>query len=390
MSIYSILKKFDIFGIKPTLFINGEKNFKNPITIFISILFFLSVICFLVGYILDLLSRKNMILETSNYFNTTSSVDINRHPFLIYFTNDRGEIVSNRTFTFQARLSYLYSENEKIYKIETEIPVEQCSLEKHFKNQPERILDLVKKTPYKQSHCIYQDKNLNLLGHYGNIFYPYNYLKLSVYKCVNGSITDGNFTITRNDCAPEEEIESTLKDIFFAWKMINYDVHHKETDPLITYWRGHTFPVSSTIDTDIFSHLNKIIYHSDDDYFVKSENTYEGFQFEDSVPYFSLRNSSRFFIFRLMNSEKDLIYRRTYWKIWDLFAVIGGSYKMLFIIFSILTYFLNLYIKRKYYEYSTGEFYNNKKNWILNEDDHDIERNFKSTLDVKNIFDKLN
>lgn len=346
-SIKNLISNSDIFGQKIKLLLNNKEKSKTFCGGFFSIilLVFLSAL-FLIN-LLDIIYKKNPVVSIEQQVSqefASFSLDKNTFPFaLVLFDSDNNLINIPNYFRFKVSLL-------KSGKV----------IGKGFgKNISEKILNLTKckndlfPLDLQAEYDAYNISNYLCMENSGNFdnknltIDGSSYLSISLSICVNESSSSGLI------CAPIEEILNFLKtrnlffNIFFQNSYIN------------TYDSSDTFnPVKYTLEkfqkslkfnyskNFVFSLKNEILI-SDTGLILPSQHEYSSTSFTpdefsyDETEIFPGQKIKNLIEVNFLSSNRKTLYHRSFPRIQNLIANIGGLTYILKIFFSCLCFFFS-------------------------------------------------
>ena len=354
--IFELFIYLDIFGTKPRFLIDGYKSQRSYIGAFISIICCSCVFMFFIYFFEKILSHSKPNMVVSNLIDDL--------PDKYYFNDDFVFAISlqfpNYTNYVNERIYFLklydveyhfLEDNSYIFK-EKEIPISLCS-NYNIKVLPEYFGGL----NLKQLYCA-NFSGYYLEGEYGQK--KWRTLNFKFSKCINFS----NY----NNCLNQEEIDKYLQsgyvDIFMTDKMI---VPKDFKNPTKIYGKNIFDSINGKEYMDYWIYLKRLEVQTDegivfDQIVKKSVLSYE----KTSKMKYSLLDETFLQVILRISINKD-IYDRTYMKLQEALANVGGMVKIIFTIGEILNYLTKIILYRNYIlQFFNMDYFkaitNNKKN----------------------------
>ena len=391
----NLIRKIDYLSYEThlTLNENGDKIYKTiigGILSLMSIIFSFGFSCYIFH---RLLYKKDAKIITS--IQKKSNVTIfnsDKFPFLFRLSDSYSNKIPNENL-FNVSLYFWYStydseKNEITQKYE-KVKTEKCDIDKHFgeyKHLFNNIPDL------KTFFCpIERLTNQTITGIYGDHSF-FSYYSFYLSKCINS--TENN-----NTCYQEETIEKFLSHSYLDVKFLSYSIDSlnlSKTTDLFVY--SDRYSISGTIYKKIWFFFNKVEYITDNGLFFPSNSIEKFHQFDRARIDVDLRNLNNeeipgtFLVGTILNSGNLYTYNRSYLKVQDYLATIGGIIK----VFSFLCQCINYYnSKNSYYRKIIKDFIienqikkknNYKSESGLEQSDVALKNSFYTPKQVKSKF----
>ena len=354
--IFELFIYLDLFGTKPRFLIDGYKSQRSYIGAFISIICCSCVFMFFIYFFEKILSHSKPNMVVSNliddlpdkyYFNDDFVFAISlQFPNYTNYVNERIYFLK----LYEVEYHFL-EDNSYIFK-EKEIPIILCS-NYNIKALPEYFVGL----NLKQLYCA-NFSGYYLEGEYGQKKWITLNFKFS--KCRNFS----NY----NNCLNQEEIDEYLQsgyvDIFMTDQMI---VPKDFKNPTKIYGKNIFDSINGKEYMDYWIYLKRLEVQTDEgiifDQIVKTSVL--SFEKTSTMKY-SLLDETFLQVILRISINKD-IYDRTYMKLQEALANVGGMVKIIFTIGEILNYLTKIILYRNYIlQFFNMDYFkaikNNKKN----------------------------
>lgn len=372
------LKKIDMFGRKTELSMNKETSYTTVLGGFLSLIMITISIVLFVNFGSDMVYRQNPTVIFSEIYT--------KNPERTYFSTENfffmfGVEAPNFTHfiddtIYEVKVTHRKFSSKANDSFSIDVPIERCR-EDHLPQKNQQLHDYfltAPKVPIENLICLQNIENYFMEGSFDSD--AYTFLEINIYVCSNA-------TRKTNDipCKPPEMINTVLEGFFALYTMDylfdpqNYENPGSNTGvdyftPLSVGIKRYTnrFISTTNVQTDdgvLFS--NSQITHSYPNY----ENDKESLLIDSSDEGMLMD-----FIFRKYHSE--MLYDRSYKKLQDVFAEIGGFTQILYLIFFVFSY---PFIAKKYYEKIINLIYNFENN--TNEQHKNIqvfEKSLRSSL----------
>lgn len=316
----SIIDLLDHLGTKPKFYFNRNRRYSSIIGAIVSMVLFCAIMVIIIYFFVEYLSGSELnVIYSKEAVSEPISLNLNKKIFMMSLT-------SNLMKPIDPRIAYLTGmfisyEFEKV--IATPIPIENCSLDRHFS---ERSKELIKSYDVSFFKCISPEFNMSLLFDEINLNGGYFYIYIT--KCKG--VTQDN-----RACFPEEEINQALSNSSYTMSFITENdkiSHFNETHPIIPRPLMTNMQISTSIFYDYFFYWKKIEYKSDKGFFYSEWKHYVGWMFDNSNTRSIINTSTdKHYVpnsitsFQ-MNLDPDNIenYQRIYPKIQTYIASVGG------------------------------------------------------------------
>ena len=354
--IFELFIYLDLFGTKPRFLIDGYKSQRSYIGAFISIICCSCVFMFFIYFFEKILSHSKPNMVVSNliddlpdkyYFNDDFVFAIS-----LQFPNYTNYVNERIYFLKLYDVEYHFLEDNSYTFKEKEIPISLCS-NYNIKVLPEYFGGL----NLKQLYCA-NFSGYYLEGEYGQK--KWRTLNFKFSKCRNFS----NY----NNCLNQEEIDKYLQsgyvDIFMTDKMI---VPKDFKNPTKIYGKNIFDSINGKEYMDYWIYLKRLEVQTDEgiifDQIVKTSVL--SFEKTSTMKYSLLDETFLQVILRISINKE--IYDRTYMKLQEALANVGGMVKIIFTIGEILNYLTKIILYRNYIlQFFNMDYFkaikNNKKN----------------------------
>jgi hypothetical protein len=338
----SYLLYCDFLSPAPNLNIDKHSHFRSNLGAVFSMIVIFLIIAITSYFTIRMFDREDQSVIFNQIASMKVAQNLSDYPFMIML---QGYLIYDR---LTPRDYYLYSTLWRITKntttgqmqtTRTLIEYEMCDINKHFGQYKEYFENVT----YMKSHfCPVPGRNnLSLYGIYGSDD-DYSFISHNICRCVNNSALNGN----RTDCNTREELDINLKETYLSYKFLEFSIDHSDlNNPGKINFRSEAIPLSSSIFRRIWFSVRPITYITDLGYIFQEDFTQEYYQVSGYRESVDLRTEGSvpgsFSSITVYMDTKYDSYRRTYTKVQNLLANIGGIIKALFTAAQICTLVIN-------------------------------------------------
>ena len=346
--IFNILKymkyitKCDFLSRKANFTFNEEGDIKYK-TFIGGIISLFSILCSfgLCTYFLVYFFKREQVLvvlstETNLFINNSKSSEM---PILIRVTDSNSQIYENSEKLYYVTMKIWFGGTNdsdqfgKAVQYTQNISMEKCDINKHFSNYYKTLISEIDNLNSYYCPSI-RNYTQTLYGVYGSV-YPYSYYTFTIRFCDNSTFN--------NQCNSLENISTILEESYLDVIYIDYSLDSlRKTDVGIMSLRQERFMISSTMFKRIWLYLENVKYIIDKgyiftNYIIQIFYRYSSVRFDvDSRNTFK---NNYYSTLTILNSRQTSIYNKTYIKLQDLVAILGGIIKA----FTMIGTFANYY-----------------------------------------------
>jgi flagellar biosynthesis regulator FlbT len=330
----------DFFGTKPGFFINGCDTHRSIFGALISI-----VVCSIIfGFFCIFLNQ--IIKHNKPHIVHNEFIDDNPAPYVLNNNNfvftlslqypNYTNFVNEKIYTIKAKkVTYVYNEAKEYKTVETDINVYKCS-NFNFSLIPEYFKSL----NIENLYCL--DLNgVFLQGEYGKN--NWQTINVYFYKCLN--TTENN-----NTCDLEEDIEKTLMGGYIDLFITDFKVNTNDfSNPIKIYGKNLFGSISISHYSDYWLYLKRKEVISDlglifTDY---KKETCLTFDKMTETQYITEENFNFLtLIIRISTNREEVM--RTYLKLYEAAANVGGVVKIMFSIGEAINYLVKVTLYKNY------------------------------------------
>ena len=300
---------------------------------------FLLIFGILFYFLFEFIERKELKLIYNEMKINSNPVNISNSPFLFILNNSKGKPIPREYY--EIRINYWnYTKNDKDFVI-TEIPLEDCDLEKHFTE----FKDIFNSTIISDHKCLNKNFDLSLFGKYGNSESSYSFINIAINMC-NNKTTD-------NKCPSKEILETKLKNVFLSFKYIDHEINHNDLiNPVNPVVFNGLLSFNWDIHSRYFYYFRNLFYSTDLGLIIDNENTIQKYIFEKYDQSVSIRHGSALYpnltigTMTIIGNDISAIYNKSFPKLQLLISRIGGIINSIITFSQIIAYFYtkNLFI----------------------------------------------
>lgn len=346
-----IILLIDQFGYTPQFIVKKENQYHS---IFGGIT---TILLYVIGFVAFCFFAQEIFLKKSPSVNLSTQND--EHPsaiqyennfeFMIGIQNNQYKVVMNDTiFTAKGVLFKTIVNESGSYSDKIDLDLEPCS--EALKNSTNYyLLEQYELDGYyciarKQSKVGFSDLYVNEF--WGND--KFQMIQIKIYDCQNST--------TKQNCASQEEIDSFLGLTEMSVLMVDTLIQTRDyKNPFQRGIKEKFYYVSNKFQVSITEYIQHLEIISDDGLLFTTNESNDTFKIDSLIDYTIYQRDSKTMVsFSVqLNNIKEMYYRK-YYKLQDLAAQVGGIFKTLLMIFTILTQF---YSEHSYYEYLINHFF---------------------------------
>ena len=372
-----IILLIDQFGYTPQFIVKKENQYHS---IFGGIT---TILLYFIGFVAFCFFAQEIFLKKSPSVNLSTQND--EHPsaiqyennfeFMIGIQNNQYKVVMNDTiFTAKGVLFKTIVNESGSYSDKIDLDLEPCS--EALKNSTNYYL--LEQYELDGYYCIARNQSkVNFSDLYVNEFWgndKFQMIQIKIYDCQNST--------TKHNCASQEEIDSFLGLTEMSVLMVDTLIQTRDyKNPFQRGIKEKFYYVSNKFQVSITEYIQHLEIISDDGLLFTTNESNDTFKIDSLIDYTIYQRDSKTMVsFSVqLNNIKEMYYRK-YYKLQDLAAQVGGIFKTLLMIFTILTQF---YSEHSYYEYLINHFFEIK---FKNED---FQATFLKKTCLKNTKGKL-
>lgn len=342
----------DIFGKKTEFQMDQRPKFATISGGFFSLIYFGLIILLFLSFGKDMIYQTNPDTSISQILTAKpSQTTVGQNSYFFMFgiqDYNWNHFIDNSIYTVK------FIQKNKTASEDIDIPIEPCT-EAHLPVDPKLHEYFMNAAgPLENLWCIRRglDEQFLMKGSWDQA--EYNSLILSIRPCVNSTL---NSSGVQNVCKPPDQINAILKSGFFAFYSVNnlFDMRNHE-QPSKSYGLDFYVPTTTKVKKIIVRFLKTNYIHTSDDWISNSLKTEDVYSWDFDKESFELLDGVDDIVWmELRKSNYETVFTRNYKKIQNVFAEMTG---FLQIIFLVLFFVSNPFIKKEYYESLTNGIYN--------------------------------
>jgi len=374
----SFISKFDLMSVTPHLYINGKSGYKNAFGGSLTLILISFTLGFFIFFYYNLLQRNEPVIAMYNDRNTNSSYLLNTsETFLGFKLHDRfGDPFDESIYSVHAQYWQYYQE-VKNGKIElsynfTDLKVMKCS---NFKVNGNNYDLLYNTTETSDLYCLEPNQIVNIARPFGDPI-AFSYINIYFTYCSD----EKNKT---KKCKSKNELDKILSSYYFGVRFLSYYNNHQNFENPFREMISNIVELSSaSFFKRIYAYIKNSNYRSDSGLLLNDYDYYQKTMLESSKTIIDFRDSIfkggkllMQFTFTFNENGIEENYVRTYKKIKNILAEVGGLIQFVKMIFSLFIY---LYTEINF----TGNILNNKIILHFNENKDNGVFNTKKAFNI--------
>jgi hypothetical protein len=330
----------DFLSVEPRLFIKGKNRYVTSIGISLSILSMSILIVISIFFLYFFLDNEDInVLFVNGIDETQKVMDFEQKPFYFRLIESGERAIDPRLASVSLWYFYIGGAATKRVPLETE----PCSLEKHISGEMRpRIRNSLGSRNFSSYLCVKpQIYNLNMSAANSS---SYGYFNLYVSECTNS-------TSNNNSCLPRDEIKKQLlsKNLYLDFYSPSISVdHYNSTNPFTNIINGKLMKLYPDMFYWYNYYYKYTTYESDEGIVFRSKKNWYDFKFDitqkEILPALTgttyVPNTFTLIQIQIDRSGYDA-YKRSYPKLQQVFANIGGFAKIVFTISSFICKFIS-------------------------------------------------
>jgi hypothetical protein len=365
--------QLDQLGSTPDLLFSGKKRFNTLVGTLMTIVCYLASLGVAFYIIQDWIFHSKPTVCINFGSELKESVDISSYPFAFVIMSDMLQPLPDSDRIYSVEPIYRDATSKETYSY----PLQKCDPDKHFG----KYKSLFSNISYLANHyCIPANQSkADLRGSYGSA----NELQINIdfTKCINGTNNDaiGTYRTNVSNCQSAGELEKSLNEVYIQVLFIDTEINNDNDEPRTSVLKKMVLPASSSLFKRYFLY-HKLAEHTTDKALVGKDLHsihFHQYDFKDISLDFSQNFKKKFAQVTITLSENKIYFYRTYVKIQQIIASVGGMFNLFYNISLMTVQF-----------FSTKLFYNDLINKYFNFDNHEARPNIESisVLPLKTIF----
>jgi len=348
-ALYEFINFLDILSFKPELKVKGNSRFVTNLSKTVSLICISSIIIISFFIILDVFMRKTHTIIYNLDSREIPKIKFQDSPIALFLLDAMGKELNqpDRYFNFLVKfwnveiLNNNYQNTTDYKKWFTpkttiiDLPLKNCSdlnLSK-FKTYYENLPKF-----YPSAVCIdLRNLNYTLFGKYGGND-GYSSLNIHIRRCLNSTAEN------KTNCFPEDEIDKKLSQIYLNLITIENDINSNNyQNPILEYTKNDPLLISSTIFKTFFKEVNLVRFNSNNGFIFDTTEKFETYRTDKIKESVDLRGKNTlypgtFSQVNIRSSGKIELFNRSYFKLQESFALIGGIIHVILLLGKMFVY----------------------------------------------------
>jgi hypothetical protein len=308
------LYTFDYFALHPQLYFNGRYYYSTILGSCLSVLLLIGILVYFINYILIMIDKSEPKLITTIYNDEDPKlIHLKENNFAltislqdVFYNNFIDESIYKLTAN---KLKVILNEDGTSTMTSSKIHVIKCS-EYEFKIIPEYFKNL----PLDHLYCL-NETDIEIQGQFMQPIWQFITFEFS--KCVNET--------SEIVCAPEDVIDKQLNGGFVGMFVTDFNiVPNNFSHPSYIYGRNIYSGFSATFYLDLWIYLKPIEIITDQGIIFENKKIIDYFAYDSMKHDVYFKDGNVFASVTIRDSPRREVYERSYTKIQDASANIGG------------------------------------------------------------------
>ena len=335
----SVLFTFDYFALRPHLYFNGKYYYSTIFGSCLSIIILIGICIFLTYYLLIVFHKKETKLITT-IFN-------DENPQLIHLKKDNfaltislqdvfyNNYINESIYTIKAnKIKVVLNEDGTSTTYTSKINLIKCS-EFSFQIIP----DYFKQLPLDHLYCL-NDTDMEIQGQFMQ----------PIWQFINFEFSKCNKETSKVECAPDDIIEKVLSGGFIGMFITDFSIDtNNYSHPYYVYGRNVYNGFSEFYYIDLWIYLKPIEIITDEGILFTKIKKHNVFAYESMKHDVYFKDGDVFASVTIRDSPKREVYERSYTKIQDVGAIIGGIVNVCLTLGEWFIYFIKFLLYKNYF-----------------------------------------
>jgi hypothetical protein len=349
-NLYELILMADIYGSKPVLKVGKLESFKTNLGSSLTIISILTILLALVYFSLDLFSSANpkIVLSIMNIFNPPKyHLSSENYGFAFGLEDSSYNQYVDETIyqakAYQKTATRVQVGNSTQFQWDvTALELGRCSIDKF----PSDFYKLFGDAPLNDMYCL-KNNTFDIEGTFLNDQYSFLYIEL--YECKNS--TDN----IDNPCKPKDVIDEALAGAFFSFSHTDITIDPRNfTDPNQKYNGDSYTTISNKYFKEMHHYVKQVTIETDKGFLLMNTDRNTYLQDDYIKEMIDFRQAPNFLSYTFKLSTVLETYNRSYKKVQNVAAEVGGIIELISIACIVISYFYN---RAKFYEFIMNELY---------------------------------
>ncbi len=333
-------EKLDMFGVQPQLFFGKKDKYKSKTGFVLSLIVIFTIFVGFMFFGIELFQRVYpRVIKTELYTPNPPSFNLTQDKFSFFFgLQDKSfeYYIDPAIVTVNVIFSNITTVDKKTTTQNINLETEECNLEKHFPNRKSiYTMDLSNFICIKPEYYNF----LQLSGTQGQDVFKY--ITIDLKKCKDGS------GVT---CKSTEEINKKLNGGYFRINQIDSLFQPRDFEVPINYTaRDYFTTISDKYYKELTFYYKNINYTTDDGYIFENDSANRYLRYDYKNEFFDFRDTDEgeFFKCLMRLSTIEDVYHRSYMKLQEVIAEVGGLIQFIFMFIEFA--YIGIVMQQKYF-----------------------------------------
>jgi hypothetical protein len=322
-------KSLDFLSPSAQIYFNGEERYNSYFGAFMSVMVVIACLILGIYFFIQTVTRQQIsVVYTDEFRGKNSFYNFSNYPLVYNLKNSMGQ-----EFNDQERIidivPKIWIRDEDQNWSSKDLKLEKCN----FTWYPSYSDELQAKIGGDiKTFCVNPNDKANdgyyTKGTFEGSDYAYQ-MSFHMFPCRNS---------TKNNCLPKDEIDRQLGYFYFSLYFVNSYINGEEINPVVEFVDSYSWLTSNNIFKLFNIKFRENKYKSDFGYVFREIKTDVFYTLEPLFIEVSIgHRNQEFSTIRFGNSAFASVYNRKFGKLQDLVAQIGGAFKFIIIVGSILS-----------------------------------------------------
>ncbi len=261
--------------------------------------------------------------------------NLSNYPIMMRLSTSGSKVIPQNYRVWKILGSKCWTTTNSNGQFNQDLKMVQCDINKHFGCYRSLFEDM---KDIETFICPEYPTDSDLNGLYGGTK-PYSFFNFAFRPCIN--------ELDNNVCENSTYIKGFLNQVFLDIRSVDFSISNFDASPAMPVGKGDRFSVSQTIFRRIWMNFKNIQYTTDIGYLFTNTQTDNFHVLESYSSEMDLRDQKTnvtpftFLWLTLVNSSHKINYFRSYMKLQNLIANIGGVIKGLILIATLINSFIS-------------------------------------------------
>lgn len=324
--LYKKLRKVDSFGRDLKFEEDGIQSFKTEVGAIFTLIMFVLVVILAILFGQEIYQRKLPIVLVSNEIVEKVQIQLSDFPIVLFFADLEGNNFENAQEYVKVEVNYIQFNAENAMSTSQFVGMLPCNPDSFTSHKEfvSELLENAKKPKGMTPYCINHNSTFTIRNQFGQA--NSSSLMISVHNCHPAE-----------KCPPDLRRRNRM--MYVAVSYYNSFFNPKSyNDPVYYYSDIYTKQVSTGMVYDAYIKLSEDEFFSDNGWILESNQNLKAIKVESIKEEVYLPYFERLVRFVFEVSKKKEIVSRSYMKVQELFAKIGGVFNACSLFFNLILY----------------------------------------------------